>query len=142
MAELHSISHADAVAKLAELKSLTESQQKELDSAIFQLEIFETARAAREPNGWEPAFAKVRAWVAAKKFPPGPAGPYAIWMIPLMRTVMTGDPEGLDFVLQNTNETERKLAAISQFIDFARKAVERKKTEAGDKSSEGGAKPP
>ena len=75
MAQLRMIPHAEAVEKRGALAGLSESQQKELDEAIFQLEVFETSRAARDPKGWDAAFAKVRSWVAEKKVPASRAPP-------------------------------------------------------------------
>jgi hypothetical protein len=128
MAQLRTIPHAEAVTKLAELTSLNESQRKELDDELFRLDVSQTSAASRTPDGWEPAFAKVRGWVEAKKFPAGSAN--SIWMIPLQHSMLTGDPEGLDFVMKNASEADRGDKLLSQLIDIARKSVDKKKSDA------------
>jgi hypothetical protein len=136
MAQLRMIPHAEAVEKRGALAGLSESQQKELDEAIFQLEVFETSRAARDPKGWDAAFAKVRSWVAEKKVPASPSASLMVWMIPLTRAMGTGDAEALDFAMKNASEESRKEPTFQMLSDLARKAVDKKKAETDGKNGD------
>jgi hypothetical protein len=97
---------AEARRAVAQIPGLTEAELKDLDEAIFEVEITETmiSSLSTKRETAEGAYRQVQKWVDAQRFPAKASALRTLWSIPLYYARAHGDSEALEYARERTAE--------------------------------------